>query len=67
MSGIEPLKIPTFDMASENKKRKMKNAHSNHGFALKESTMKLKRLLFFNASNRRKNNKLTNETEDGNS
>jgi hypothetical protein len=48
-------------MASENKKRKMKNAHSNRGFALKESLMKMKRMLFFNASNRRKNNKIDEE------
>lgn len=48
-------------MASENKKRKMKNAHSNRGFALKESLMKIKRSLFFNASNRRKNNKINEE------
>ena len=40
-------------MASENKKRKMKNAYSNHGFALKEHVMKLKRMLFFNASTRK--------------
>lgn len=44
-------------MSSENKKRKEKNCHSNHGFALKESIMKLKRLLYFNSSTRQKNNK----------
>lgn len=45
-------------MASESKKRKEKNCNSNHGFALKENLMKIKRLLFFNASTRRKNNKI---------
>jgi len=44
-------------MSSKNKKRKEKNCYSNHGFALKVSDMKLKRLLYFNASMRRKNNK----------
>lgn len=39
-------------MASVNKKKKMKNCHSNHGFAFKEKIMKLKRALFFNASKR---------------
>lgn len=39
-------------MASENKKKKEKNSYSNHGFALKEKLMKLKRLLYFNASKR---------------
>ena len=44
-------------MSSENKRNKMKNCHGNHGFDLKISDMKLKRLLYFNASDRRKNNK----------
>ena len=41
-------------MSSKNKIKKEKNCNSNHGFALKESKMKLKRLLFFNASMRQK-------------
>ena len=45
-------------MASKNKKAKMKNRYGNHGFDLEQSTMKLKRLLYFNASIRRKNNKI---------
>lgn len=44
-------------MASENKKNKMKNCYGVHGFDLKISNMKIKRLLYFNPSNRRKNNK----------
>jgi hypothetical protein len=44
-------------MASENKKRKMKNAHSHHGFALKEKDLKMRRRLFFNSSTRKQNNK----------
>lgn len=40
-------------MASKNKKNKEKNCYSNHGFALKEKLMKLKRLLYFNGSKRR--------------
>jgi len=42
------------NMSSKNKIKKEKNCNSNHGFALKESKMKLKRLLFFNASMRQK-------------
>ena len=34
-------------MASVNKKKKMKNCNSNHGFALKEKVMKLKREFIF--------------------
>jgi len=45
-------------MSSENKKKKMKNACSYHGFALKEHKTKLKRRLFYNASNRRIDNKI---------
>ena len=45
-------------MASENKKRKEKNAYSHHGFALKEKRMKLKRLLYFNASKRQELKKI---------
>jgi len=48
-------------MASQNKQNKMKNCHGNHGFDLKNSTMKLKRLLYFNSSTRRKNNKFNIE------
>ena len=48
-------------MASKNKKAKMKNCHGNHGFDLKQSTMKLKRLLYFNSSIRKKLNKITIE------
>ena len=50
-------------MSSINKKAKMKNCHGNHGFDLKNSTIKLKRLLYFNASIRRKNNKIEIEDE----
>lgn len=45
-------------MASENKKKKEKNYNSNHGFALKESNIRLKRLLFFNSSTRQKLKKI---------
>lgn len=45
-------------MASENKKKKEKNCHSNHGFALKEKLMKLKRLLYFNSSTRKELKKI---------
>lgn len=45
-------------MASQNKKNKEKNCYSNHGFALKEKFMKIKRLLYFNSSMRRENNKI---------
>lgn len=45
-------------MASENKKRKEKNTNSNHGFALKEKNMKLKRMLFYNASKRKELKKI---------
>jgi hypothetical protein len=49
-------------MASENKKRKEKNCNSNHGFALKEKNMKLKRLLYYNSSQRKDyKNELHNE------
>ncbi|MFA5395495.1 MAG: hypothetical protein WC346_05680 [Methanogenium sp.] len=49
-------------MSSKNKIKKEKNCNSRHGFALKESKMKLKRLLFFNASLRKKLKKI--ELED---
>jgi len=45
-------------MASENKKRKEKNSNSNHGFALKEKLMKLKRALYYNASKRKELKKI---------
>lgn len=45
-------------MSSENKKRKEKNSNSNHGFALKEKIMKLKRALYFNASKRKELKKI---------
>jgi len=48
-------------MSAQNKKKKEKNAWSYHGFALKEHESKLKRLLYFNASQRRKNNKIEEE------
>jgi hypothetical protein len=48
-------------MASENKKKKEKNSNSNHGFALKESELKLKRLLFYNSSTRKKLKKIIEE------
>ena len=50
-------------MSSSNKKAKMKNCYGNHGFDLKNSTIKLKRLLYFNASIRQKNNKIKIEDE----
>lgn len=43
-------------MASKNKWKKMKNARSHRGFALKESKLKMKRRLFFNSSMRKKLN-----------
>ena len=46
------------NMASENKRRKEKNCKSYHGFALKEKGTKIKRLLYFNSSQRRLNNKI---------
>lgn len=48
-------------MTALNKFKKEKNSNSNHGFALKESTMKLKRALYFNASIRKK---LKREVDD---
>jgi len=45
-------------MASENKKHKEKNSNSNHGFALKEKLMKLKRALYYNASKRKELKKI---------
>lgn len=45
-------------MSSENKKKKEKNSNSNHGFALKEKLMKLKRMLFYNASTRKELKKI---------
>lgn len=44
-------------MASKNKKNKEKNSNSYHGMALKQSTIRIKRLTYFNSSQRRKNNK----------
>lgn len=41
-------------MASQNKRNKMKNSYTNRGFALKEHVMKLKGVLFFNSSMRKK-------------
>lgn len=43
-------------MASQSKLRKLKNSHFC-GSCLKNTGMKIKRGLFFNASQRRKNNK----------
>lgn len=51
-------------MASENKKKKEKNCNSNHGFALKEKMMKLKRLLFFNSSKRKELKKIKDWEKD---
>ena len=45
-------------MSSQNKKKKEKNYYSNHGFALKEKLMKLKRLLYFNSSKRQELKKI---------
>lgn len=45
-------------MASENKKRKLKNSHFARG-ALKNTTMRMKRRLFFTPSERRHNKKIT--------
>lgn len=47
-------------MASENKKRKLKNSHFVKGM-LKNTIMKIKRGLFFTASQRKINNKIINE------
>jgi hypothetical protein len=54
---LAQIKLNLKIMSSQNKKRKERNCYSYHGMALKMSNMKLKRLLYFNASNRRKNNK----------
>lgn len=43
-------------MASTNKRNKEKNARSYHGFALKQSTFRMKRMHYFNSSQRQKNN-----------
>lgn len=51
-------------MASENKKKKEKNCNSDHGFALKEKMMKLKRLLFFNSSKRKELKKIKDWEKD---
>ena len=48
-------------MASESKKRKMKNSYTNRGFALKEKLMKLKRVLFYNSSKRKELKKITDK------
>jgi len=40
-------------MASENKKRKEKNNPSDHGFALKNKDVKMKRMLYYNSSTRK--------------
>jgi hypothetical protein len=45
-------------MSSVNKRKKEKNCNSCHGFALKESNMKLKRALYYNSSNRQKLKKI---------
>jgi len=37
-------------MASKNKKNKERNCYSDNGMALKQKNMKIKRLLYFNAS-----------------
>jgi len=50
-------------MASKNKMNKMKNCYGNHGFDLKESKMKIKRLLYFNASTRKRINKINLDYE----
>ena len=49
-------------MASQNKKNKEKNCRSYHGTALKMKGCKLKRLLFFNSSTRRVNNRIKIES-----
>ena len=43
---------------SENKKRKERNCYSNHGFAMKEKNLKIKRLLYYNSSTRQVNKKI---------
>ena len=48
---------------SENKKRKEKNCYSNHGFAMKEKRLKIKRLLYYNPSNRQVNKKILFEVD----
>ena len=41
-------------MSSQNKKKKDKNLFGSRGYGLKEKDGKLKRMLFFNASTRKK-------------
>lgn len=48
-------------MASVNKMNKEKNSRSNHGFALKEKGLKMKRMLYYNASMRKENKKIETE------
>ena len=43
-------------MASENKKRKLKNSHCSHGALKNKLPHKCKRLLFFTSSQRKENN-----------
>lgn len=42
-------------MSSESKKRKEKRARTRHGCGLKITTAKVKRLLYYNSSIRKKN------------
>lgn len=50
-------------MASKNKMNKSKNAYCNHGSELKESTMRIKRLLYFTPSMRKRINKINLDYE----
>jgi len=42
-------------MSSVNKKKKEKNSYSHHGMALKLSSGRIRGLMYFNASQRRRN------------
>lgn len=44
-------------MASKNKKKKLKNSYCVEAI-LKDKTLRLKRIMFFTASQRKQNNKL---------
>ena len=49
---------PSNTMASENKKRKQKNAYTEA--SMKEKRTKLKRVLYYNPANRQQNKKISN-------
>lgn len=47
-------------MASENKKNKLKNSYCSHGY-LKNKKIKIKRVMFYNSSNRKFLNNIVEE------